>query len=176
MAFIGNSNQDWNYFRGLNDQGGPPGAVTRTHSFQRPINSFSDDLTWIKGKHTLQFGGQISVIRTPSISYASSFSDGSANASWTTLSGYAAKKSPLNPAYTCGTSDASSCVTNGAPFVDAGSANSYDFPMQAMLGMITEVDAQYNYNRDGTALPDGAALKRRYGIDGYGSMVRTPGK
>ena len=67
-GFIGNSSQDWNYFRGLNDQNGPPGAITRTHSLQRPINSFSDDLTWIKGRHTLQFGGLISIIRTPSIS------------------------------------------------------------------------------------------------------------
>ena len=166
-GFIGNSSQDWNYFRGLNDQNGPPGAITRTHSLQRPINSFSDDLTWIKGRHTLQFGGLISIIRTPSISYQSSFSDGQANAAWTNLSGYAAKKTPLNPAYTCTTSQASSCVANGTPFVDPGFANSYDFPMQALLGMITEVDAQYNYNRNGSALPDGAALKRRYGIDGY---------
>src|SRR6266446_5475122 len=78
---IGNSNQDWIYFRGLNDQ---TGAVTRTSSFQRPIHSFSDDVSWIRGKHTWQFGGIASFTRTPSISYLTSFSDGSANASWTT--------------------------------------------------------------------------------------------
>jgi len=39
--------------------------------------------------------------------------------------------------------------------------------MQALLGMVTEVDAQYNFNRDGSALPDGAALQRRYAINGY---------
>jgi hypothetical protein len=161
---IGNSNLAWNLFRGLNDQ---TGAVTRTNSFQRPINSFADDLTWIKGKHTLQFGTQIAFIRTPSLSYASSFSDGSANASWSITAGYAAKKSPLNPAYTCATSDASSCVSNGTPVVDPNFANSYDFPLQALLGMITEVDARYNFNRDGSALPQGAAINRRYGIDGY---------
>jgi len=161
---IGNSNLNWNYFRGLNNQ---TGAVTRTSDFQRPINSFADDLTWIKGRHTLQFGTQIAFIRTPSLSYSTSFSDGYANASWTTVSGYAAKKSPLNPAYNCATSDPGSCVANGTPFVDPNFANSYDFPIQALLGMITEIDAYYNFNRDGSALPEGAAIKRRYAIDGY---------
>jgi hypothetical protein len=164
VGIIGNSNLDWNFFRGLNDQ---TGAVTRTHSFQRPIQSFADDLSWIHGKHTFQFGTQISIIRTPSVSYQASFSDGSANASWTTLSGYAQKKSPLNPAYTCANSSPSSCAPNGSPFVDPNFANSYDFPLQALMGMITEVDAQYNFNRDGSALPEGAALRRNYGIDGY---------
>jgi len=68
---IGNSNQDWIDFRGLNDQ---TGAVTRTSSFQRPIHSFSDDVSWIRGKHTWQFGGIASFTRTPSISYLTSFS------------------------------------------------------------------------------------------------------
>ena len=160
----GNSNQDWNYFRGLNDQ---TGAVTRSHSFQRPIHNLADDLSWIRGNHTWQFGTQMAFIRTPSLSSQTSFSDGSANASWTTLSGYAQKKSPLNPAYTCASSSPSSCVPNGTAFVDPSFANSYDFPLQAMLGMITEVDARYNFNRDGSALQDGAPLQRRFAIDGY---------
>lgn len=164
VGVVGNSSLDWNYFRGLNDQ---PGAVTRTNSFQRPIHNLADDLSWIKGKHTWQFGTQLTFIRTPSISYLTSFSDGSANASWTTLSGYAQKKSPLNPAYTCANSSPSSCAANGTPFVDPSFANSYDFPLQALLGMITEVDARYNFNRDGSALGDGAALKRRFAINGY---------
>jgi hypothetical protein len=164
LGDIGNSTQDWNFFRGLNDQ---TGAVTRTNSFQRPIHSFADDVSWLHGKHTFQFGTQLAFIRTPSISYLNSFSDGSANASWTTLSGYAQKKSPLNPAYTCANSSPSSCVLNGNPVVVPSFANSYDFPLQAMLGMITEVDARFNFNRDGTALPDGGALQRRFAIDGY---------
>jgi hypothetical protein len=166
-GYIGNSNQDWNYFRGLNDQTGPPDAVARTRNLQRPINTFADDLTWIKGRHTWQFGGLISIIRTPSISYLSSYSSGSANAAWTTLSGYAEKKTPLNPALTCASSNPNSCVPNGNPYVDPSFANSYDFPMQALLGMITEIDAQYNFKRDGSPLPDGAGIQRRYGINGY---------
>ena len=158
VGVIGNSDQDWVFFRGLNDQSG---AVTRTHSFQRPIHSFSDDLSWIHGNHTWQFGTQIAFTRTPSFSFSSSFSDGSANASWTNTSGYAQKSgSPLNP------------VNSGLPKVDANFANSYDFPMTALLGMVTEVDARYNYQRDGSALADGAPLQRNYGINSYEFYVQ----
>jgi hypothetical protein len=161
---IGNSDLNWIFFRGLNDQ---TGAVTRSSSFQRPIHTIADDVVWTKGKHTWQFGTQISIIHTPSNSTLTSFSDGSANASWTTLSGYAQKKSPLNPAYTCATSDPSSCVANGTPFVAACFANSYDFPLQALLGMVTEVDARYNFDRQGNALSEGSPLVRDFAIRGY---------
>jgi hypothetical protein len=156
VGFIGNTSQDVIYFRGLNDQTGPPAATTHTDSFQRPIHMIADDLSWIKGKHTFQFGGQVAFIRTPSVSYISSFTDGIANASWTTTSGYAQKNSsPLNP------------VNSGFPQVDASFANSFDFPLTALLGMVTEVDARYNFQRDGSALPDGSALRRRFAINTY---------
>jgi hypothetical protein len=153
VGVIGNSDQDWIFFRGLNDQ---IGAITRTHSFQRPTNNFVDDISWIHGKHTWQFGTQIAFIREPRLSDQASFSDGSANASWVNTSGYANKTgSPLNPA------------NNGLPAVDPNFDNSYDYPIQALLGMVTEVDAKYNFQKNGTALPDGTPLQRRFGIDSY---------
>ena len=156
VGFIGNSTDDWILLRGLNTQTGPPDALTRTYSFQRPIHTFADDISWVRGKHTWQFGGQVSIIRTPSISYDTSYSDGYTNASWTDTAGYAqSNASPLNPA------------NNGFPGVDANFANAYDFPLTALLGLVTEVDARYNFNRDGSALPEGAPLKRRFGINGY---------
>ena len=150
---IGNSNEDWIFFRGLNDQAG---AVTRSTAFQRPVHNFVDDVSWTRGKHTFQFGTQIAIAREPRLSTAASFSDGSANASWTDTSGFAGKQgSPLNPA------------NNGFPGVDPSFNNSYDYPIQALLGIVTEVDAKYNFQKDGSALPDGTALKRRFGLDSY---------
>ncbi len=167
VGTIGNSNQDWVYFRGLNDQAG---AVTRTHSFQRPTNTIADDVSWMHGKHTWQFGTQMAFIRTPSISYSSSFSDGIANASWTNTSGYAGKSgSPLNPAINpsgagpCDPSTGTGCL----PGVDTSYSNSYDFPLTDVLGLVTEVDGRYNFKRDGSPLSDGSALQRRFAINSY---------
>jgi Carboxypeptidase regulatory-like domain len=152
LGTIGNSNQQWILFRGLNDQ---VGAITRTSSFQRPTHTVADDLSWIRGRHTWQFGGQVSFIRNPRDSFRSSFSEGVANAGGFNTTGFAGKNSPLNPA------------SNGFPGVDSGFANSYDFPLTALLGMVSEVDAQYNFGRDGSALAQGAPLKRNFAINSY---------
>jgi hypothetical protein len=160
VGTIGNSNKQWIFFRGLNDQ---TGAITRTHAFQRPIHNFTDDLSWIHGRHTLQFGGTIDFMRNPRASFQSSFSDGIANASWTNYSGFAGKAlSPLNPANYC-PGGPGTCF----PGVDSGFSNSYDFPLTALLGMVSEVDAQYNYQRNGSPLAQGAPLQRRFAQNGY---------
>jgi hypothetical protein len=152
VGSIGNSDQDWVFFRGLNDQ---TGAVTRSTAFQRPTHNFVDDVSWTHGKHTFQFGTQIAIIREPRLSTGSSFSQASANASWVDTAGYAGRGSPLNP------------TSGGLPGVDPNFANSYDYPIQALLGIVTEVDAKYNFQKDGSSLPDGTALKRNFGINSY---------
>ena len=108
-------------------------------------------------------------MRIPSISYDASFSDGIANASWTNTSGYAGKSgSPLNPANIpsggpCDPNTGIGCL----PGVYLNYSNSYDFPLTDVLGLVTEVDGKFNFQRDGSALPDGAALQRRFAIDSY---------
>jgi len=63
-------------------------------------------------------------------------------------------------------------MNSGFPQVDASFANSYDFPLTALLGMVTEVDAQYNFQRDGSALADGNPLTRRFAINSYEMYVQ----
>ena len=156
----GNSNQQWVEFRGLNDQAG---AITRSSSLQRPTNTIADDLTWIHGKQSWQFGGQVAFIRNPRSSFRSSFSDGLANAGWFDTTGFAGKSgSPLNPA-----NNINPATGNPYPGVDSGFFNSYDFPLTALMGMVSQVDAQYNFQRDGSALPQGAGLTRHFAMNSY---------
>ncbi len=169
---IGNSEQQWVFFRGINDPQSAPNAVTRTNSFQRPTNSFSDDVSWIHGHHTWQFGGQVSFIRNPRQSFNSSFSFGSANAGWFNTTGFAGKSgSPLNPANNID-------PTTGAPYpgVDGGFANSYDFPLTALMGLVPEVNAQYNFARNGNAIAQGAPLTRRFAINSYEPYIQDTWK
>jgi len=49
---------DWILLRGLNDNLGPPGGNHGARiGFQRPTHLFADDVSWMRGKHTWQFGG-----------------------------------------------------------------------------------------------------------------------
>jgi hypothetical protein len=159
LGDIGNSNQQWVLLRGINDL---TDAITRTQAFQRPTNTFADDISWIRGHHTWQFGGVASFIRDPRISFNSSFSDAQANSGWTSTSGFAGKNSPLNPGQNTNPN-----TGNPYPGVDSSFFNSYDFPLTALMGMVTEVDAHYNFARDGSALPQGTALKRHFAINSY---------
>jgi hypothetical protein len=147
---IGDSNQQYIILRGITQ------GVTRTQAFQSPHHLFADDLSWTRGSHTLQFGGSLSYLRSARNNTLNSFSDGAANASWLDVSGMLVKSgSPLNPA------------NNGFPAGDKSFANSYDFPMMALLGMVTEVDATYNYKKDGSVLQQGAPVQRHFGADGW---------
>ncbi len=155
VGTIGNSNQAWNQIRGI-DQG-----INYSSEFQRPINSFWDDLTWSHGKHSFQFGFQTSLIRNPTSSTTSSFSSGYMNSQWLNTSGLAGRSSPLNPA---------SCEPTAPcfPAVDFGGfGTNYDNAVTALFGMDVEVNAQYNYQRSGSPLAQGAPVVRHFAEDGY---------
>jgi len=157
---IGNSNDQWVFFRNLTD---PTGAITYSSSFQRPSHIINDDVSWIHGKHSFQFGAQVQFIRSPRQSFNGTHSFASANPGWLDTTGFAGKSaSPLNPSNNINPS-------TGLPYpdVDGGFANSYDFPLTALMGMVSEVNAVYNFQRDGSPAPDGAPLKRNFGINSY---------
>ncbi len=146
---LGDSTQTWNNFRGL-DQG-----ITRSESFQMPVNNFVDDLSWTKGSHSFAFGGNIGLVRNPRQSTLNSFSNGLANSAWLNTSGLANTNSPLSP------------DNGGFAPVNPAFNNSYDFPMMALLGMITEDNGTYNYNKDGSLLAQGAPVQRHFALNWY---------
>ncbi|HEY2457201.1 MAG TPA: TonB-dependent receptor, partial [Candidatus Acidoferrum sp.] len=59
VGTIGNSNEVWNYLQAF-DQG-----ITYSSSFQRPVHNVTDDVSWIHGRHTWQFGLQFAFLRNP---------------------------------------------------------------------------------------------------------------
>jgi hypothetical protein len=155
---IGNSDQPRILFRGLNDDqtsNNSSLATVYTRTFQVPVHNITDDISWLKGKHTFQFGTNIAFMRNPRKSFLSSFSDGSANPGWLPAAGVAGTGTDMDPG------------ANGLPAVSAGFSSGYDFPLLTMLGAITQVDAQYNYKLDGSVLAQGAPLTRKFATDSY---------
>ena len=132
-------------------------GITRSSAFQRPIHNFSNDLSWVQGKHTWQFGFQFAFLRDPESNLNNSFNVGIANNDWMADSGISQSNNPdpLNP------------LNNGLPGVDSSFVSNYDSSMTSLLGMITLGNAIYNYKRDGSTLLTGAPVNRRFAEDSY---------
>ena len=120
-----------------------------------PVNQFSDSLSWTRGNHTFQFGTDIFLIRNNHISYLNSFSDVQTNVVYLNTGGIANANSPLDPG------------ANGYPAVDLNFGPNYDSAIAIAMGILAEGDGIYNYARNGTALPQGQAINRRYAINDY---------
>jgi carboxypeptidase family protein len=155
---FGNSQDPQILFRGLNDNSTTNNstlAVVRTDTFQVPVHNITDDISWLKGKHTLQFGTNIEFMRNPRTNQLSSFSDGSTNPGWLSAAGVANTGTDMDPG------------AFGLPAVASSFGQSYDFPLLTMLGAVTQVDAQYNYKTDGSVLPQGAPNTRDFATNSY---------
>ena len=155
FGVVGNTDQQWNTFLGL-DQG-----INFSHSFQLPLHNFVDDFTWTKGTHSLQFGTSIKIARNPRTSFLHSNTLALGTTNWTSPIGFAGTSSTLDP-------------TNvGAP--EPVTATQYDRPLLSLYGMISDVVANYNLDRNGNVVPGyscsggtcGAPVNRRYGLNSY---------
>ncbi len=149
----GSPQQHWNLFYGL-DQG-----VVYSHNAQTPLNNFLDDFSWTKGRHTLQFGTNLGFARDPRVSYEHSFSVGKGATNWMAPTGFANTRtpitlgSPLDPSY--------------IGFPEPASSPQYDLPMLGLLGMVSDLVRNTNYDKTGANLAEGVPVKRRYGMNWY---------
>jgi hypothetical protein len=151
VGTIGDSTQPWNYLSAFSQ------GITRSSSFQRPTHNLTDDVAWIHGKHTWQFGLQFSFLRNPESNYNNSFDSAYANPFWLLNSGLSTTTaSPLNPGN-----------YPQYPAVDSSFQANYDTAVTSLLGMMTLGNAVYNYQRSGSALPPNSPVVRHFAEDSY---------
>jgi len=159
VASVGDTNQPWVVFQGLSQ------PIVYSTSFTAPVHNLADTATWQKGSHNLQFGTNILFIRRSSDNQTSSFSSALTNSNWIQYSGFANENTPFNPAYGCATSGP--CF----PAVSAGFEQGYNWPIMALMGMVSEGFSQYNYKITNTTaatpLGQGAPIARHWATDTY---------
>jgi hypothetical protein len=129
-----------------------------------PVNQLSDSLSWTRGNHTFQFGTDVFLIRNNHLSYDNSFSDVQTNVVYLNTGGIAfpGSTSPLNPS-----NNTNPATGKPYPTVDQNFGPNYDNAIGIVMGIFSEGDGIYNFARNGTALPQGQAIKRRYAINDY---------
>ncbi|HTU36211.1 MAG TPA: carboxypeptidase-like regulatory domain-containing protein [Candidatus Acidoferrum sp.] len=168
---VGTSTQPWIFMRDLDQDVAYSGGDTS------PIHNIVDTVSWQKGAHSLRFGTNILLDRLNAWDTSGSFSDGLTNADWIKEGGFANKDDGLNPA--CLTEFSTGCTAADTyPAVAVSAEHAYDFPLAAMIGMVSEVDGVFNYGipyKDtdlALALPQGAPISRRWATDNYNLFVQ----
>ncbi|HET9741392.1 MAG TPA: carboxypeptidase-like regulatory domain-containing protein [Terriglobales bacterium] len=155
---LGNSSQPWVYMRDLSQ------GITYSSKFVAPVHDIADTVSWVKGAHNLQMGTDILLVRRQDQNFNNSFSDVLTNADWVDTGGFAETGSPLDPNSTA------------FPAIASSSDHLYDFPLAAMMGIGSELDAIYNYRitnpTTGTAMGQGDPVSRNWSTDTYNIFVQ----
>jgi hypothetical protein len=115
-----------------------------------PVHNFTDDFTWIKGSHTLQFGGNVRIIRNRRSDSSPAFDNAVINPSYYEGSG----RSLVNPLIAAGYNIA---------------ANNLDVQstVAALIGRYSQYTANYNYDLNGELLPPGSIIDREFATEEY---------
>src|SRR5579863_8666685 len=147
LGVAGLNNQDFNRLRGLDDTIG----ITSTVLTNVPVHNFIDDLSWIKGRHTLQFGTNWRLIHNNRQSNAENISEGYANLYWMSPSFISNQGVSLDPG-----------LNSTFPLVDPSFGGSYDFAAVQVTGIMSQVYTVSNQDRNANLIPNGNLVPRHF--------------
>jgi hypothetical protein len=120
-----------------------------------PVHNWVDNLSWTKGKHTLEFGTNIRRIDDARQTNSQSFFFTQPNWSWLNFAGIAGTGSSLDPS-------APQFSNLGFPAVAPGFQTSYDGAVMSLAGILPQVVAVYNQTKTLSLLPQGSYVPRHF--------------
>ncbi len=147
----GLNNQDYNTLRGLDDTQGLSPTDTPTILTNVPVHNFIDDVSWTKGKHTVQFGTNWRLIHNNRESNAQNLSFGYANLYWMSPSFISNEGVSLDPA-----------LNSSFPLVDPSFGGSYDFAAVQVAGIMSQVYSVTNQDKNANQIPNGTLIPRHF--------------
>jgi len=148
LGQTGINNQDYVTFRGLDDT---QAFVSPTILTNVPVHNFVDDVSWTKGRHTIQFGTNWRLIHNNRQSNADNISYGDSNLYWLNPSFIANEGVSLDPS-----------INPTYPLVDPSFGTSYSFAAMDAAGIISEVFTEANQNKFGTQIQNGELVPRHF--------------
>ena len=131
-----------------------PSNFARTISRTTPVHNFVDDISWIKGTHTMQFGANVRLIRNNRLTFGNAFDSAVTNPSFYDFSGAVVlfSDSSFDPIF---------------PDVSEGSETDLRDALTAIIGRFSQYGANLNYDREGNLLPGGTGVARTFATEEY---------
>lgn len=133
-----------------------------------PVHNFVDDVSWAKGRHTIQFGANYRRVDVQSTTNASSFNSALNNWAWLSGDGIAGRNVSLDPGNPAFAAFNFTPVANGSN--DPQQINfqgNYNGAISTITGLLPEESYYFNYAvaKDGQSadvIPGGASVKRDF--------------
>jgi hypothetical protein len=126
-----------------------PLTFSRTLTRVTPVQNFTDDVSWVKGNHSLGFGTNIRLISNRRVSLAGSFDSAITNPSFY-VGGGASISTPIN-----------------AAFPIQGSRVGVQNAVTALIGRFSQYSGNFIFGHDGSLLPVGTPSEREFKTQEY---------
>jgi hypothetical protein len=124
-----------------------PYAYARTLSRVTPVHNFTDDVSWFKNNHNIQFGTNIRIIRNHRESLAGTFDH-----------------MVVNPYYYA---NSGSALTAPIPDLGSGSVLALMSGVAAVVGRYAQYGTSFNFGLDGSILAPGTPNRRTFATEEY---------
>jgi hypothetical protein len=146
-----------------------PNGQTHTLSRITPVHNFTDDVSWIHGNHTIQFGANIRTVSNSRVSYANAFDNAITNPSFYTGAGDHVSTAFQN------------FLDTGLPG-DENSGQRLESIIQiqnaatALIGRLSEYTSNFTFGKDGNILDTGTPTARDFATQAYDGYVQDSWK
>ncbi len=133
-----------------------PAGFSRTLSRVTPVHNFVDDLSWIKGNHNFQFGGNTRLITNNRDSFGAAFDSAITNPSFYDGSGGAVTRI-----------DQGGGLYSGNVFLAPANRTNLRDALTAVIGRFSQYTANLQYDANGALLPTGTPSTRAFATQEY---------
>jgi hypothetical protein len=152
---LGAGNNSFADFAGIS----PFTAENTTTLLNVPVHNFVDDLTWVKGKHTIQFGANYRLIYNNTLSNSVAFNSAASGAG------------NIRNAAIAGTFQSFDPEAFGFPAVSGDFKFGYDNVVTDIAGLLATINVHNNYRvtsaTSAALLPTGSMIPRSFGANEF---------
>jgi hypothetical protein len=147
-----------------------PNSQSHTLTRVTPVHNITDDLSWIHGKHTIQFGANIRKINNARVDFANSFDNAITNPSFYLGAGdhvSNAFQQYLDANHLPGDETVGQSLNSIAEVQNAATA---------AIGRFSQYTANFTFNKDGSLFGPGTPSTRNFATQAYEEYVQDAWK
>jgi len=143
-----------------------PTSQSHTQTRVTPVHNITDDLSWIHGRHTFQFGANIRKINNSRVDFANAFDNAVTNPSF-----YLGAGDHVSSAFQSYL-DANALPGDENTGQSLNSISEVQNAATAIIGRYSQYTANFTFNKDGSLLNPGVPTTRNFATQAYEGYVQ----